>query len=164
VDIKTGEKKRLYESDNSGVYERVSSVLDIDAGRFIVSRESPTEVEQAYLVEGDRRNQLTRNEDPTPDITKAPKERFFVERADGFRFKVTVTLPPGYQQGTRLPAFSGFIRVSTPTRRSTTGPIAPSTKTPSRISARDRCIIWCGSLYRCRARRAHRRSAGTDEQ
>jgi dipeptidyl aminopeptidase/acylaminoacyl peptidase len=108
VAIKTGEKKRLYESDNKGVYERIASVLDIEAGRFVVSRESSTEVEQGFLVEGDRRTQLTKNEDYTPDVTKAPKERFYVERADGFRFKVTVTLPPGYQKGTRLPAIFWF--------------------------------------------------------
>ncbi len=37
VAIKTGEKTRVYESDNSGVYERVTTVLDADAHRFVVA-------------------------------------------------------------------------------------------------------------------------------
>ena len=51
VAIKTGEKTRVYESDNTNVYERVSTILDPDAARFIITRESPTEVPQQYLVQ-----------------------------------------------------------------------------------------------------------------
>ena len=108
VAIKTGEKSRIYESDNSNVFERVTSVLDADRGRFIVSRESPGEVAQNYLVEGTRRVQLTKNQDYTPDITKAHIERLVVERPDGFKFRVTVNLPRDYQAGTRLPAIFWF--------------------------------------------------------
>jgi dipeptidyl aminopeptidase/acylaminoacyl peptidase len=108
VEIRTGEKARVYESPNEGQYERIVSVLDIDAERFVVSRESPTEVEQSYLVQGGERTQLTRNIDYTPEVTSAPRQRFTVERPDGFRFLVNVTLPPGYQEGTRLPAMFWF--------------------------------------------------------
>lgn len=99
VAIKGGEKQRIYESENSGVYERVASILDIDAGRFVVAREGPAEVPQNYLVQGTTRTQLTKNKDYTPDVTKAPMERFTVTRADGFNFRVTVTLPPGFTKG-----------------------------------------------------------------
>jgi len=108
VAIKTGEKKRLYESENAGVFERVTTQLDLEAGRYIVSRESPTEIAQYYRVDGGTRTQLTKNEDVTPDLTRAPKDRFIVERPDGFKFRVSVTLPPGYQKGTRLPAIFWF--------------------------------------------------------
>jgi dipeptidyl aminopeptidase/acylaminoacyl peptidase len=108
VAIKTGEKQRIYESDNSGVFERVSTVLDAEAGRYVVSRESPTDVPQHYLLESGRRTPLTQNKDYTPDVTRAPQERFIVERADGFRFRVSVRLPPGYAKGTRVPAIFWF--------------------------------------------------------
>jgi dipeptidyl aminopeptidase/acylaminoacyl peptidase len=108
VAIKTGEKQRIYESDNNGVFERVSTVLDINTGRYIVSRESPTEIGQQYLVQNGQRTQLTQNQDYTPDITRAQIERFTVTRADGFKFRVTVTLPQNYQKGTRLPALFWF--------------------------------------------------------
>ncbi len=108
VAIKTGEKKRLYESDNAGVFERVTTPLDVEGGRFIVSREGPTEIVQYFLADGAVRTPLTKNEDVTPDLTRAPRERFSVQRADGFAFQGTVTLPPGYQKGTRLPAIFWF--------------------------------------------------------
>jgi dipeptidyl aminopeptidase/acylaminoacyl peptidase len=108
VAIKTGEKKRIYESENQDIYERVTSALDLDAGRYIVLREGPRTVPQHFLVQNGTRTALTKNHDYTPDITGAVVERFIVERADGFKFKTTVTLPQGYQKGTRLPAIFWF--------------------------------------------------------
>jgi dipeptidyl aminopeptidase/acylaminoacyl peptidase len=108
VAIKSGEKQRIYESDNNGVYERVSSILDVDAKRFVVARETPTEIDQQYLLDGGRRVQLTHNQDYLSDLTRAHVERFAVERPDGFKFRVTVTMPQNYQKGTRLPAIFWF--------------------------------------------------------
>ena len=108
VSVRTGEKERVYESSNDGQTERITTVLDAAAGRFVVSRETPTEIAQSYLIEGDARTQLTDNVDYTPDITNAPRERFTVERPDGFRFLVNVTLPPDFVQGERRPAMFWF--------------------------------------------------------
>ncbi len=108
VAIKTGEKSRLFESDNNEVYENVSTVLDLDTNRFIVERQSLTQVPQFFLIEGTDRKQLTQNKDLFPDLTSAPKQRIPIERADGFHFRVTVHLPPGYKEGTRLPAIFWF--------------------------------------------------------
>lgn len=108
VAIKSGEKKRLFESDNSGVYENVATVIDPEAGRYIVERESPTEAPQFFAVEGATRKQLTENKDLFPDLTSAPRQRVQVERADGIKFSVSVMLPPGYQKGTKLPAIFWF--------------------------------------------------------
>jgi dipeptidyl aminopeptidase/acylaminoacyl peptidase len=108
VAIKTGEKERIYEGDNNGVAERVAAILDPDAKRFIIARESPSDVPQNFLLDGGRRIQLTKNVDPHEDLTKARVERFTVERADGFKFRVKVTLPPDYRAGTRLPALFWF--------------------------------------------------------
>jgi len=108
VAIKTGEKQRIYESDNTGVFERVTLVLNAEDKRFITSRETPTEVDQNFLFANGERKQLTKNEDLAADLTNAPKERFVVERPDGFKFRVNVMMPPGYQHGTRLPAIFWF--------------------------------------------------------
>jgi dipeptidyl aminopeptidase/acylaminoacyl peptidase len=104
VTIKTGDKARLFESDNQNVYERLSTVLDPDAKTFIVVHESPVMQPQDVLVTGATRTQLTANKDIAPDLTNAPKLRVPIERPDGFKFTVRVTLPPGYQTGTKLPA------------------------------------------------------------
>ncbi len=108
VAIKTGEKQRIFESDNKDVFERVSSALDIEAGRFIIAREGPKEVPQQYLVQNGTRTQLTKNLDYTPDVTNAVVERITIERPDGFKFRTTVTLPQNYQKGNRLPAIFWF--------------------------------------------------------
>lgn len=108
VSLTDGEKTRVYEGPNDGVYEQATAILDIDAVDLVVSRETPTEVEQSFLRHGDALGtQLTDNRDYTPDLTSAPRQRFVVERPDGFRFMVDVTLPPGYD-GERLPAMFWF--------------------------------------------------------
>jgi dipeptidyl aminopeptidase/acylaminoacyl peptidase len=108
VAIKTGEKKRLFESDNKDAYESVTSVIDPEAGRFVIERQSPTDVPQFLLVDGSTRKPLTDNKDLFPDLTNAPKQRIMVERPDGIKFPVYVMLPPGYQKGTKLPAIFWF--------------------------------------------------------
>ena len=108
VAIKTGTKTRIYESDNTDVYERVSTIIDPDAGSFIVTREGPTEVPQQYLVQNGQRLALTKNQDVTPDLTKMKLERFTVERPDGFKFRVTVNLPQNFIPGSRPPALFWF--------------------------------------------------------
>ena len=108
VAIKTGEKKRLFESDNNDVYESVTTPIDLDAGRFVVERQSPTQVPQFFLVDGTNRKPLTENKDLFPDLTSARKLRIPIERADGFKFKVSVMVPPGWKEGTRLPALFWF--------------------------------------------------------
>ncbi|MDA0328022.1 MAG: prolyl oligopeptidase family serine peptidase [Gemmatimonadetes bacterium] len=108
VEFRTGEKSRVFESSNDEQYERIISVLDVDAASFVVSTETPMEVEQSYRLSDGRRIALTRNVDYSPEMTSAPRQRFTVERPDGFRFLVNVTLPPGYEEGTRLPAMFWF--------------------------------------------------------
>ena len=108
VGIMDGEKTRIFEGDNEGVFERVLTPVDLDAGTFIVSREGPTQVAQSYRMEGGQLTQLTQNVDYAPDVTGARQERFVVTRPDGFKFRVTVTLPPGFQEGARLPAMFWF--------------------------------------------------------
>ncbi len=108
VAIKTGEKERIYLSDNTNQFERVSTVIDADAKTFIVQRETPTDVPQNILLDGGRRIALTRNMDPHEDLTRAKVERFVVERPDGFKFRVRVLLPPDYKAGTRLPGLFWF--------------------------------------------------------
>ncbi len=108
VAIRTGDKERIYESSNEGQWERITTVLDAGAGRLVVRRETPTEIGQSYLVDGDMRTQLTNNVDYTPDITNAPRERFTVERPDGFRFLVNVTMPHDFVEGERRPAMFWF--------------------------------------------------------
>jgi dipeptidyl aminopeptidase/acylaminoacyl peptidase len=108
-EIVTGTKSRIYEGDNATTSERVVAVLDPDAPRLIISRESPTDVPDSYVREpnGELRR-ITNNRDFNPEITNAQRRRYTVSRADGFTFKVDVTLPADYRAGTRLPGMFWF--------------------------------------------------------
>ncbi|HEU5173771.1 MAG TPA: prolyl oligopeptidase family serine peptidase [Gemmatimonadaceae bacterium] len=110
VQIETGVKTRIFESP-AQAYESVVAPLDHDFTRFVVSRETATEVPNYFTraagaSEGGTR--LTSNRDYTPEITGAPRRLIPVTRADGFTFWVNVILPPGYREGTRLPAMFWF--------------------------------------------------------
>lgn len=109
LEIRTGEKERIFESE-ADVYEEIVQVLDDDATRLATTRQSPTMVPDVYVrdVASGTLRKITSNQDHTPDLTAAPRRRFQVTRVDGFRFWVEVTLPPGYVDGTRLPALFWF--------------------------------------------------------
>jgi dipeptidyl aminopeptidase/acylaminoacyl peptidase len=109
ANIRTGEKQRIYEGDNNNVFERIAAVIDIDAPRLILIRESPTQVPDSYLRDSDGSlRRLTDNRDLTPEVTAAQRRQYTVTRADGLRFNVEVTLPADYRAGTRLPALFWF--------------------------------------------------------
>lgn len=106
VQIRSGETSRIFEGPAER-YEEVEAVLDDDAERIVVSRESPTEVPDYFVVApgGDSETRLTRNGNPTPAITSgARREAVWAERADGVRFKVEIALPADRAQGEALPA------------------------------------------------------------
>lgn len=108
VEIETGKKERLFESDPNR-YETVSP-LDDDAKAILVTRQSPTSISQTYLVSlpGKQETALTANRDYAPDLTQATVRKFTVTRNDGLKFQVEVTLPPGARPGAKLPAFFWF--------------------------------------------------------
>jgi len=109
VDLNTGAKTRVFEAVTN-VSESVVAPLDESFSRVVVNRESPTQISNVYLRDGKTgaATKLTDNTDYTPDFTNAVRKRIVVTRADGIRFVVNLTLPPGYQQGTRLPAMFWF--------------------------------------------------------
>jgi len=109
LEIRTGEKERIFES-GADVYEEIELVLDDEATRLATTRQSPTMVPDVHVreVASGALRKITSNRDYTPDLTTAPRRRFQVTRVDGFRFWVEVTLPPGYVDGTRLPALFWF--------------------------------------------------------
>jgi len=109
VHIRTGERERIFQSRDD-VWERISAVLDDDMNRLVLARETATMVPDSWLLDrttGELRK-LTNNVDHHPQITTARRERIMVTRADGFTFKVDVTFPHNYVEGTRLPAMFWF--------------------------------------------------------
>ena len=109
VNLATGAKTRLFESDTS-VYESVAMPLDDDFSRFIITRETEKMVPDQWLRDRTtgKLTRLTENKDVTPDVTNMPRKIIQVTRADGKTLWVNVTFPPNYREGTRLPAMFWF--------------------------------------------------------
>jgi len=110
VEIATGNKTRVYEAPAGDTYEDVVAVLDDDATRLVVSRQSATTVPDFYRrdVESGKLAALTHNTDYAPEVTHAPTRVLTVKRLDGLEVRIKVTFPPGYHGGTRLPALLWF--------------------------------------------------------
>jgi dipeptidyl aminopeptidase/acylaminoacyl peptidase len=109
VDVKTGTKTRLFNGAEDAI-EGITTPLDDDFNRAIMTRESPTQVLDAYLrdMKTGQMTKLTANKDLVPDFTAAQRKRIWVTRADGYHFMVRLTLPANYQAGTRLPGMFWF--------------------------------------------------------
>jgi dipeptidyl aminopeptidase/acylaminoacyl peptidase len=109
IDIKTGKKARIFEGAADAV-ESVTTALDDDFSRAVVTRESPKQVADAYLrdMKSGTMTKLTANKDYAPEFTNAIRKRITVTRPDGFTFVVKLTLPADYKTGTRLPAMFWF--------------------------------------------------------
>ena len=109
VDLATGAKVRLFESDTS-TYEGGAIPVDDDFSHFVVSRETEKIVPDQWLRDrtSGQLKRLTENKDVTAEVTNMPRKIVQVTRADGKKLWVNVTLPVGYREGTRLPAMFWF--------------------------------------------------------
>jgi dipeptidyl aminopeptidase/acylaminoacyl peptidase len=109
VALASGTKTRLFESD-SAVFESDPTPLDDDFARFVVTRETETTVPDQWLRDraSDKLTRITSNRDVTPEVTRMERRTYEVTRADGYKLWTTVTLPPGYRDGTKLPALFWF--------------------------------------------------------
>jgi dipeptidyl aminopeptidase/acylaminoacyl peptidase len=108
VAIKTGEKTRLFETAASNLTETISTVIDLEMKKLVLTRQNATTPPQQFLFDNGVVKQLTNNEDLFPDLTRMIVQRFTVTRADGFTFRTAVYLPSDYKEGTRLPGFFWF--------------------------------------------------------
>ncbi len=108
VDVVNAKATRIFES-SADAFESPSTFLNDDGSRLIIDRQSPTEVNNAFLYENSARGRkLTDNVDYAPDITAAKRYRIQVTRPDGFKFWVKVTAPRWSFEGMKLPAMFWF--------------------------------------------------------
>jgi dipeptidyl aminopeptidase/acylaminoacyl peptidase len=105
VVVRTAAATRLFEGA-SDTFDEPLVALDADVNRLVVSRESKTRHPDSYLWtrDGGQMVNLTNNKDPYPEITGARRVDFEFERRDGVTVQARISLPVGYQPGTRVPA------------------------------------------------------------
>ncbi len=118
-DLKTLSAERLFRCDKQA-YESFVAWVDRTKGQYLVRHETPSEppnyfvrtlgdsIPDATAGEAHRTTaasrQVTRIVDPTPQIRGITKRLVTYKRADGVDLSFTLYLPPGYKDGTRLPA------------------------------------------------------------
>jgi len=104
LNLSTLQTERLFRCDASS-YEVFVGLLSDDGTRFVTRRESPTDPPNYFVraagSAGPRA--LTRFPDPAPQLRGIRKQLVTYKRADGVQLSFTLYLPPGYQEGARLP-------------------------------------------------------------
>jgi len=142
--MQTGEVERLFRCRRDR-YERFVAFAGGE-DRFVLRSESALDVPNYHLVtlggtleaaEGEAtrastRQPITRFEDPTPQLRQIEKRLVRYQREDGVPLSFELQLPPGYQEGTRLPTvlYAYPLEFSDP---STAGQVRGSTQRFSRI-------------------------------
>lgn len=109
LDIETGERSRVFDAA-ADVYEQFVTALDDDHTQLIITRQSPTMIEDAYLrTAAGAMTKLTNAVDAAPEVTKAHRKRIQVTRPrDGVKVWAEVVLPRDWTPGTRLPGIIWF--------------------------------------------------------
>lgn len=100
-----GKKQRLYRSE-APQYSAVVALLDAEAKRVLMTRESPTEPVNFYRLDLAAKAEpvaLTQFPHPTPQLKGVQKEQIRYKRKDGVELTATLYLPPGYTPGRDAP-------------------------------------------------------------
>jgi len=115
--LTTGNSERLFRSD-ADVLETLVGFIGDDTSKLLTWRQSPSDPPNLYLralgmrqaaVEGEAAYAshplvITHFPDPTPEVRQIRKQLVNYTRADGVELSFTLYIPPGYQEGTRIPA------------------------------------------------------------
>lgn len=117
LDLATLRTERLFRSD-ADAYEQFLGFAEAP-GRYLTWHQSVMDPPNAFVREqgaaiasaaaGEARFAstavaLTRLQDPTPEVRKIKKRLVTYKRADGVDLSFTLYTPPGYKEGTRVPA------------------------------------------------------------
>ena len=117
LDLGTLKSGRLFRSDMTS-YERFLSFTGPDATTFLTWHQSPTDPPNAFVrtlgkslsapageaAFASTSVAITHIPDPTPEVRAIKKRLVKYKRADGLDLSFTLYTPPGYKEGTRVPA------------------------------------------------------------
>jgi dipeptidyl aminopeptidase/acylaminoacyl peptidase len=117
LDLKTLKTERLFRSEKT-CFERFLSFTGPDTRTFLTWHQSPTEPPNAFTrtlgqsidppggeaTYTSTSVAITHIPDPTPEVRAIKKRLVKYKRADGLDLSFTLYTPPGYQEGTRVPA------------------------------------------------------------
>lgn len=98
-DVATGKTTRLWRSE-APYYETITSLLDIKKGLLLTNRQSVTDVPNYFIrsLKNGKLTQVTRFENPYPQLAGVKKELVKYKRKDGIDLSFTLYLPAGYDR------------------------------------------------------------------
>ncbi|MGZ8868962.1 MAG: prolyl oligopeptidase family serine peptidase [Thermoanaerobaculia bacterium] len=117
-DLRTGESRRLFRSGKDA-YEYFLTFANDAADALLTWRQSPTDPPNLMLrtlgatvpkaaggeaMVASTARAVTRIPDPTPAVRAIKKRLVTYKRKDGVELSFTLYTPPGYKEGTRVPA------------------------------------------------------------
>jgi dipeptidyl aminopeptidase/acylaminoacyl peptidase len=117
LDLKTLKSERLFRSDKTA-YERFMAFTGPDTHTFLTWYQTPNDPPNVYLrtlgksatapageaLFASTKVEVTHIPDPTPELRAIKKRLVTYKRADGVDLSFTLLTPPGYKEGTRVPA------------------------------------------------------------
>ena len=117
LNLKTLKSERLFRSDKTS-YESFLAFTGPNSKTFLTFHESPidppnvfkrtlggsTNAANGEAVFTSTSAAITNTPDPTPEVRAIKKRLVKYKRADGLDLSFTLYTPPGYQEGTRVPA------------------------------------------------------------
>ncbi len=106
VALDGGLKSERIWQGSADVFE-TADLLD-DGATWLINRQSPTMVNQLFLVSNGSEKQITQNVNYVPDVTLAERKRMKVTRDDGIEFWIEATMPKNSLSTSKLPAFIWF--------------------------------------------------------
>jgi dipeptidyl aminopeptidase/acylaminoacyl peptidase len=104
-DLRTGKSQRLFRS-GADAYEYFLSFVNEAPDTFLTWHQTPSEPPNLMLrtLGGSTARAITQIPDPTPAVRAIKKRLVTYKRKDGVELSFTLYTPPGYKEGTRLPA------------------------------------------------------------
>ncbi|HKB81323.1 MAG TPA: prolyl oligopeptidase family serine peptidase [Thermoanaerobaculia bacterium] len=100
--LKTLETERMFHSAPDA-YEMVIAPLTDDAKTLLTRWETPKDPPNVYVRTGETKRAVTDFTDPQPQFRGVTHQYVTYKRKDGVTLSATLYLPPGYQQGEKLP-------------------------------------------------------------
>ena len=104
-DVRTKVTERLWQA-SAGSYESIIEMLDNEGSRILTSYESPRDFPNYFIreIRSGNGDQITTFMNPHPQLSEVEKRFITYAREDGVQLSATLYLPPGYEEGDKVPS------------------------------------------------------------
>jgi dipeptidyl aminopeptidase/acylaminoacyl peptidase len=103
--VRTKVTERLWQA-SAGSYEAIIEMLDNEGSRILTRYESPRDFPNYFIreIRSGNGDQITAFMNPHPQLSEVEKRFITYTREDGVQLSATLYLPPGYEEGDKVPS------------------------------------------------------------